>query len=104
MRISRYLRPALETALDVKRMAFVGGPRKVGKTTLALTLLGPSATEKHGAYLNWDDPRARPLLRRAQLPPDQPLLVLDEVHKYARWRSLVKGIYDVERSERRILV
>jgi hypothetical protein len=30
-------------------------------------------------------------------------LVFDEVHKYARWRK-IKGIYDVEKSERRIAV
>jgi uncharacterized protein len=85
-------------------MAFVGGPRQVGKTTLGLQLLGPRATEKHPAYFNWDDPRAAARLRQVELPPSQPLLVLDEIHKYARWRGLVKGIYDVEKAERRILV
>jgi predicted AAA+ superfamily ATPase len=38
------------------------------------------------------------------LPAGEPLLVFDEIHKYARWRNLVKGIYDVEKSERRIIV
>jgi len=85
-------------------MAFVGGPRQVGKTTLALRLLGPRATEKHPAYFNWDDPRAAARLRRVELPPGEPLIVFDEVHKYARWRNLVKGIHDVEKSERRIVV
>jgi len=41
-------------------MAFIGGPRQVGKTTLALALLGPTATERHPAYLNWDDRVLRP--------------------------------------------
>src|SRR5262245_41912702 len=85
-------------------MAFVGGPRQVGKTTLALQLRGPNATEKHPAYLSWDDPRSASRLRKVELPVDQPLLVLDEIHKYARWRNLVKGIYDVEKNERRIIV
>ncbi|MBK8999123.1 MAG: ATP-binding protein [Myxococcales bacterium] len=85
-------------------MAFVGGPRQVGKTTLALQLLGARATEKHPAYFNWDDPRAAARLRNVELPPAQPLLVFDEIHKYARWRNLVKGIYDVEKSERQIVV
>jgi predicted AAA+ superfamily ATPase len=76
----------------------------VGKTTLALSLLGPATTEKHPAYFNWDDPRAAARLRRVELPPGETLLVLDEVHKYARWRNLLKGIYDTERSERRIVV
>ena len=47
---------------------------------------------------------SNPRLRRHELPPEQPLLILDEVHKYARWRNLVKGIYDTERSRRRIVV
>jgi predicted AAA+ superfamily ATPase len=104
MRVPRYLRPAVETALSRGKMAFIGGPRQVGKTTLALELLGPRATEKHPAYFSWDDPRAAARLRRVELPPAEPLLVFDEIHKYARWRNLVKGIYDVEKSERSIVV
>jgi predicted AAA+ superfamily ATPase len=104
VRIPRTLQPAVEKVLSARKMAFVGGPRQVGKTTLALQLLGPDATERHPAYFNWDDPRSAARLRRLELPPQEPLLVLDEVHKYARWRNLVKGIYDVERSERQILV
>jgi uncharacterized protein len=53
---------------------------------------------------NWDDPRSAARIRRLELPPREPLLVLDEIHKYARWRNLVKGIYDVEKSRRRIVV
>lgn len=100
----RYLRPAIEKALSRKKMVFLGGPRQVGKTTLALALLGPGASPKHPAYFNWDDPRARPRLRNAELPPGEPLLVLDEIHKYARWRNLVKGIHDVEKAARGIVV
>jgi uncharacterized protein len=38
-----------------QRMVFVGGPRQVGKTTLALSLLnGGQVDESHPAYLNWD--------------------------------------------------
>ena len=36
-------------------MAFVGGPLQVGKTTLALGMLGSTATEKHPAYLCTSD-------------------------------------------------
>ncbi len=102
--VERYLTDHVLEVLSGRKMVFVGGPRQVGKTTMALSLLGPRATEKHPAYMNWDDPRAAALLRRVELPPSQPLLVLDEVHKYARWRNLVKGIYDVERSHRKIIV
>ena len=104
MRTPRYLQAAVERVLAGRKMAFVGGPRQVGKTTLALQMLAPEATELHPAYLTWDDPRVAARLRRVELPAGQPLLILDEIHKYARWRNLVKGIYDVEKSRRRIIV
>jgi predicted AAA+ superfamily ATPase len=85
-------------------MVFVGGPRQVGKTTFALGFLGEDADEGHPAYLNWDHPSVPPRLRRAELPAGEPLLLLNEIHKYGRWRNLLKGIYDTERSRRKILV
>lgn len=103
MSTTRYLEPAVRHGLK-RHMAFVGGPRQVGKTTLALGLLGRKATERHPAYLNWDHPAVPPGLRRAELPAGQPLLVLDEIHKYARWRNLLKGIYDTEKSRLKIIV
>jgi hypothetical protein len=99
----RYLESAIVAVLP-RKMAFVGGPRQVGKTTLALGLAGKDADERHPAYFNWDDPRSAARLRRVQLPPGEPLLIFDEIHKYARWRNLVKGIYDTEKSRRRIVV
>ncbi len=46
--ITRYLVPQVKEDL-LRKMVFIGGPRQVGKTTLAKTLL----KEKRG-YLNWD--------------------------------------------------
>jgi AAA domain len=40
----------------------------------------------------------------AQIPVAEPLLLLDEIHKYSRWRALLKGIYDTEKSRRKIIV
>ncbi|MBN1960487.1 MAG: ATP-binding protein [Deltaproteobacteria bacterium] len=85
-------------------MIFIGGPRQVGKTTLALGLLGPTANERHPAYLNWDDPRVAPSLRKGELPANESLLIFDEIHKYAHWRNLLKGLYDTEKSFRRFIV
>ena len=99
----RYLESPIAPVLS-RKMIFIGGPRQVGKTTLALGLFGKGADETHPAYFNWDDPRAAARLRRLELPPGESLLVLDEIHKYARWRNLVKGIYDTEKSRRRIVV
>lgn len=103
MHVARYLQRSVADAL-ARKMVFVGGPRQVGKTTFAMGFLGPGADASHAAYLNWDHPAVPPRLRRAELPPGEPLLLLDEVHKYARWRNLLKGIYDTERARRRILV
>ena len=86
-------------ANDLKtRMVFVGGPRQVGKTTFALTFL-PEAIETHPAYLNWDDISIRSALLKGELPPKEKCIVVDEIHKYARWRNLVKGFYDTNKSE-----
>jgi predicted AAA+ superfamily ATPase len=46
MDIQRDLRGPAEAVLK-SRMAFIGGPRQVGKTTMALSLLGPTATPHH---------------------------------------------------------
>ncbi len=103
IRRSPVFKQAVASALE-KKMVFVGGPRQVGKSTFALSLLGPKATERHPAYLNWDNPKVPSLLRAMKLPDNEPLLILDEIHKYARWRNLVKGIYDTEKSFRKIVV
>lgn len=103
MRVGRYLADPVRQALH-RKMVFIGGPRQVGKTTLALTLLGDDADETHPAYLNWDHPSVPPRLRSAELPAGEPLILLDEIHKYARWRNLLKGIYDTEKARRRIVV
>ena len=91
----RYLKKSAVADLKSK-MVFIGGPRQVGKTTFALSFLG-KPSERHPAYLNWDDFRVRPGLTRGELPSGQPLIILDEIHKFARWRSLVKGFYDTRR-------
>lgn len=90
--MDRYLsRPV---AADLKtKMVFIGGPRQVGKTTLAIGLLKDGG-RRHPGYLNWDVSEDRKRILSGQLPLEQPLIVLDEVHKYARWRGLVKGLYD----------
>lgn len=92
--LARYLADPIRDDLS-RKMVFLGGPRQVGKTTLALALLGTNDS-RHPAYLNWDSPRVRPGLLRGELPPGESRLVLDEIHKFPRWRNLVKGLYDTE--------
>jgi len=74
-----------------EKMVFLGGPRQVGKTTLALSLLEPPS-ENHAAYLTWDDPATRKMIRGGALLAEQPLVLLDEIHKFRGWRNLVKGL------------
>ncbi|MBI3295702.1 MAG: ATP-binding protein [Deltaproteobacteria bacterium] len=84
-------------------MAFIGGPRQVGKTTLSLGFLSPpSAT--HPAYLNWDRATDRSKIVRDDFPLKQKTLVFDEVHKFKHWRNLLKGLYDKYHENHRILV
>jgi len=93
----RYLKKSVGDDLKSK-MVFIGGPRQVGKTTFALTFL-PEPNEKHPAYLNWDDLVDRESLLKGELPPNEKCVILDEIHKFARWRNLIKGFYDKNRSE-----
>lgn len=100
--MERYLKAAIAADLSEK-MVFLGGPRQVGKTTLALSLLA-GADETHRAYLNWDDATARRMLLQGALPAGERLVILDEIHKYKGWRNLVKGLYDTHKSSRQFLI
>jgi uncharacterized protein len=100
--MQRYLIDPIRKDLREK-MVFLGGPRQVGKTTMSLTLLN-DGDETHPAYLSWDVPESQQLLLRGGLPANQPLVILDEIHKYRRWRNLVKGLYDKHKSQRQFLI
>ncbi len=99
----RYIETYIKEDLQDKNMIFLGGPRQVGKTTLALSFL-KNGSEQHPAYLNWDDIRTHGPLLRGELPSNQGLLIFDEVHKFARWRNLIKGFYDTRKSVTRFIV
>jgi hypothetical protein len=95
--LHRYL--AEQARRDLRRkMVFVAGPRQVGKSTLARQILG-----RRSGYLNWDVGADRERVLRGEFPVSS-RWVLDEIHKYRRWRNLLKGLYDGRRPEQRILV
>ena len=95
------IRNAVKADLQEK-MVFLGGPRQVGKTTLAQSFLQKPQAAK--AYLNWDFAEHRKQLLDELLPANQSLLILDEVHKFQHWRRLVKGFYDQYGPEVQLLV
>jgi predicted AAA+ superfamily ATPase len=89
----RYIDAHLSDFIKSK-MVFIGGPRQVGKTTYALYKLGTKKGAQHPGYLNWDIPSDKPKIRQFEIPTSQNLMVFDEIHKYARWRTLMKGFFD----------
>ena len=86
----RYLEPALRADLG-RKMVFLSGPRQVGKTTLARSILGDYAQAQ---YLNWDVPADRRIVLAQSWSPRARLVVLDEVHKMRRWKAYLKGVFD----------
>ena len=90
-----------------RQMAFVSGPRQVGKTTTCRTVAD--------VYVNWDDMdhRERVLagpqaiadvagLDRLRAHP--PLVLFDELHKFARWKEFLKGFFDTYGQRVRVAV
>ena len=101
--INRYIEKA--TIADLKRkMVFVGGPRQSGKTTLAKHLCAEAGVRVKERYLNWDAAGDREQILMEQFPTAPGMLVLDEIHKYSRWRQVVKGLFDKRGHEVPVLV
>ncbi len=98
----RYLTTQVKSDLK-ETMVFVAGPRQVGKTTLALSLLKGGSPE-HPAYFNWDFDPDRKKIMQGVLPSGEPLWVFDEIHHYRKWRGLLKGAYDKFHQRVQILV
>jgi uncharacterized protein len=90
--LERYLTSEIHGDLLERKMVFLGGPRQVGKTTLANNLL--AAKFHRPAYFNWDNRQDRKTIMEGAWPGDADLLSLDEIHKYRKWKSFIKGEYD----------
>ena len=95
----RYITPYVKQDLG-KKMVFIGGPRQCGKTTLAKSIL----KESPGIYLNWDRIQDQKTILKGNWSDDQTLVVLDEIHKYKKWKTLVKGYFDTENDRHKFLV
>ena len=111
MERERYLTDNILQDLNEK-MVFVGGARQVGKTTLALKLVTQKLKnyeyynnyQNNYKYYNWDFPPDRKRLMSFEFPGEDALLIFDEVHKYRKWKSLIKGIYDSYKNKYKIIV
>ncbi len=96
--LGRLYTSILQDHLDRHRqMAFVTGPRQVGKTTVCRSLAE--------AYLNWDNSEDRRTLLRGtgaladllgldRLRARKTVVALDEIHKFPRWKGFLKGVFD----------
>jgi len=91
-----------------RKMVFLSGPRQVGKTTYARSLL---ERERKGGYFNWDNPLVRKsyaadpfFFLKDRGSAREYLAVFDEIHKRTRWKDILKGIYDSVDPSCRILV
>ncbi len=94
------------------RMAFVVGPRQVGKTTLAKELL--RIRESQDLYRNWDDLDWRRAFSRdpygfvdafrPKARAGKPLIALDEIHKFPRWKRYLKGLWDTRKDAIDVIV
>ncbi len=88
---------------DLKeKMVFLAGPRQVGKTTLAKELIGAEVFNSY-AYYNWDNRKNRQDIINSRWK-DTNLLILDELHKYKKWKSFIKGEYDQLKESHKFLV
>ena len=85
------------------KMVFIGGPRQVGKTTLASSFIN-KFHDGHPAYLNWDNELSRKIIQSGNWPKDEPLIIFDEIHKKKGWQSFVKGIWDTWKNTQRFMV
>lgn len=90
-----------------RQMAFVTGPRQVGKTT--------TCRSRADHYLNWDnvDDRALILAGTAglverfglnRLDERTPVALFDELHKYRKWKPFLKGFFDTHAGRVRVMV
>jgi len=90
-----------------RQMAFVSGPRQVGKTT--------SCRHVGDVYFDWDSRQHQRLILAGdaaiaseagleQLGASMPVIVFDELHKYPHWRSFLKGFFDLYEHASRVVV
>jgi uncharacterized protein len=92
-----------------KEMILISGARQTGKTTMAKDI---ASKEPVSHYFNYDvaENKTKILTQPTffeeidRKENDQPLIILDEIHKYKEWKNYLKGVYDGFADEFRFLV
>lgn len=108
------IRETLTWALNAdalqNRMAFIAGPRQVGKTTAVQNFL-VSLDQPH-SYYNWDTPSVKKryalnstfFMEDAPTAKPMPWVAFDEIHKYPKWKNILKGYYDEYKKHLRFII
>ena len=102
-----YSKSIINLAFHHNKMAFVSGPRQVGKTTMADQMMEEYRRKN---YYTWDDVTFRrqwikdPKVFIPELVDEKILTVFDELHKAPRWKVNLKGLYDQRKNSSHILV
>jgi predicted AAA+ superfamily ATPase len=97
---------------QLRQMAFLMGPRQVGKTTISL---GAAGEWPHHSYFNWDNAAERLLFLKGsqaiatqagleELSEEMPVLIFDEIHKFGRRKNFLKGFFDRYEKVTKIIV
>lgn len=72
-----------------KKFVFLAGPRQVGKTTLAKSIM----KKLKGIHLLYEDEQDRSKILQKEYIHES-WVCLDEFHKFERWKNHIKGVYD----------
>lgn len=111
--ISRFMQKwALDAPLFENHMSFIVGPRQTGKTTLVKQYLEKIIPSEAAArYFLWDSRKIRLQLKEnpyffetLERPNSKTPLAFDEIHKMSKWKSYLKGAYDIYRNQFQFIV
>jgi uncharacterized protein len=95
-----------------QQMVFLSGPRQAGKTTVSLMA---KEFSNQLFYLNWDNIDHRKIILDGVeavadfaelnvLAKYSPIIVFDEIHKYGKWKTFLKGFFDTYKKRSKIIV
>ncbi|MDP2192974.1 MAG: ATP-binding protein [Alphaproteobacteria bacterium] len=81
-----------------QKMILLSGPRQTGKTTLTKNLFD------NCDFLNFDLSEDREMIFKNYWNRQADAIILDELHKMPQWKRWIKGIYDTEQNNPRLIV